>query len=166
MEFAYREVHVADAAARAILLAGNLAVLREEFFQAGEQFFKIERTRIIATRSDNGQHSRIITGACLATIDKRATGTVPRPQTVIRAGCILHTLKGLQICRKWDINFTYYSTLHWVFLPLLKSRLFELLWPVYSSNAVSAPRLSGNTKGRKNYLTASPVTTADSFALS
>jgi len=34
----YRVVHVADAAARAVLLAGSLAVLREEFFQAGDQF--------------------------------------------------------------------------------------------------------------------------------
>ena len=98
IQFTYREMHVADAAARAVLLAGYMTVLREELLQAGDQFFKIERTRVIATRSNDWQHTCIITGACLTTIDKRTPVTVPRPQTIIRTGCILHTLKGLQIC--------------------------------------------------------------------
>src|SRR5450755_4209273 len=103
-KLAHGMVHIADAAARTILLASHLAVLREELLQAGDQFFKIERTRVIATRSDDWQHTRIITGAHLATIDKRTTVTVPRSQTVIRTWCILHTLKGLQICRTWDVT--------------------------------------------------------------
>src|SRR5712692_8887443 len=67
----HRKVHVANTAARAVLLASHLAVLREEVLQTGDQSFKIERTCVVATRSNDRQHTCIITGACLATIGKR-----------------------------------------------------------------------------------------------
>lgn len=51
MQVTYGEVKITDTAARRVLLAGDLAIMLEQFVQRSQQRLKIERAAIAAPRS-------------------------------------------------------------------------------------------------------------------